>query len=98
MTDVHDGEDMIGPQWAAPEAVENFDGPGPLFDGDQGQPFTITFSAGVAAFPEAGLTVETLLKAADRHLYTAKRLGKNRVVGDDGIPALPPSVSGEAAK
>lgn len=37
MTDVRDGEDMIGPQWAAPEAVENFDGPGPLFDGDQGQ-------------------------------------------------------------
>lgn len=37
MTDMRDGEDMIGPQWAAPEAMENFDGAGPLFDGDQGQ-------------------------------------------------------------
>jgi diguanylate cyclase (GGDEF)-like protein len=68
------------------------------FEGDQGQPFTITFSAGVAAFPDAGLTVESLLKAADRHLYTAKHLGKNRVVGDDGILTPATSARGEAAK
>lgn len=54
------------------------------FSGDQGETFHITFSAGVATFPDHGLTVESLLKAADRRLYRAKRTGKNRVVHEDG--------------
>ena len=37
MTDLDDAEDVVGPQWAAPDTVEDFDGPGPLFEGDQGQ-------------------------------------------------------------
>lgn len=40
----------------------------------------VTISAGVAACPEHGVTADTLLKAADGALYTAKRSGKNRVV------------------
>ena len=61
------------------------------FTGDQGELFHITFSAGVATYPDAGLTVEGLLKAADRRLYRAKRLGKNRVVHDDDRPAPAPA-------
>jgi PleD family two-component response regulator len=39
----------------------------------------ITFSAGVAGFPEQGATPEALVKAADQWLYEAKRTGRARV-------------------
>lgn len=38
----------------------------------------ITASAGVAAFPDHGLTIEALLHAADGALYKAKRRGRDR--------------------
>jgi diguanylate cyclase (GGDEF)-like protein len=38
----------------------------------------LTFSLGVAGFPEEGTTMESLLRSADRAMYTAKALGKNR--------------------
>jgi diguanylate cyclase (GGDEF)-like protein len=49
---------------------------------------TITLSAGVAVYPDHGLTVEDLLKAADDALYTAKQAGRDRVVvaGRQGKP------------
>ena len=40
----------------------------------------VTLSAGVATMPEDAATVEQLIAAADEALYTAKRLGRNRVV------------------
>ncbi len=40
----------------------------------------VTFTAGVAAYPENGTTAEALLKAADRALYGGKDDGRNRVV------------------
>jgi len=40
----------------------------------------ITFSVGVAAFPENGTTSEEILKAADTTLYRAKHEGRDRVV------------------
>lgn len=61
------------------------------FSGDQGEAFHITFSAGVATYPEDGLTVESLLRAADRRLYRAKRAGKNRVVHEDAATAKTPA-------
>ncbi len=39
----------------------------------------ITFSAGVAGFPECGRTPEALIAAADAWLYEAKRTGRARV-------------------
>ena len=40
----------------------------------------LTVSIGVATYPEAAETKEGLLEAADRALYVAKRLGRDRVV------------------
>ncbi len=39
----------------------------------------ITFSAGVAVYPEDGVELERLLATADRRLYEAKRAGRARV-------------------
>ena len=40
----------------------------------------VTVSAGIAVFPEDAATPEELLEIADRNLYAAKRLGRDRVV------------------
>jgi diguanylate cyclase (GGDEF)-like protein/excisionase family DNA binding protein len=40
----------------------------------------LTISIGVATYPEAAETKESLLEAADRALHVAKRLGRDRVV------------------
>jgi diguanylate cyclase (GGDEF)-like protein/PAS domain S-box-containing protein len=46
-----------------------------------GQPLgVVSLSAGVAVFPDHGLTGEVVLKAADVALYRAKREGRDRVV------------------
>jgi diguanylate cyclase (GGDEF)-like protein len=39
----------------------------------------ITASIGIASYPQHGLNVEALVKSADAAMYTAKRLGHNRV-------------------
>lgn len=44
-----------------------------------GKAFSVTFSAGVAIYPEDGINLEELLNVADRALYEAKQAGGNRV-------------------
>ena len=41
---------------------------------------TVSISSGVAAYPEHGDEVDTLVRTADTALYEAKRLGRNRVI------------------
>ncbi|WP_164019047.1 response regulator [Pyxidicoccus trucidator] len=52
---------------------------GMTFEGDAGESFRITFSAGIAATPTDGAAVEELLKIADARLYRAKANGRNRI-------------------
>ncbi len=52
---------------------------------------TVTFSVGVAAFPEHGVSPKELMLAADAALYEAKRGGRDRVAVASSI------TTGEAA-
>ena len=45
-------------------------------------PVTISFSAGIAYFPEDGILLEDLLKAADERVYQAKAQGRGRVAAN----------------
>jgi diguanylate cyclase (GGDEF)-like protein len=45
--------------------------------------FPITFSAGIAAWPQDGGTTSALLSTADRRLQQAKHAGRNRIVARD---------------
>jgi diguanylate cyclase (GGDEF)-like protein len=52
----------------------------------------LTFSFGIAAHLHHGASAETLLSAADRALYAAKELGRNRsVIYSDEIAAISPA-------
>ncbi len=50
------------------------------FRSDRGERFYVTFSAGVASFPNDGATADALIRAADGRLYDAKRSGRGTVV------------------
>lgn len=51
---------------------------------DGNSPLTVTASIGVATMPGDGREIQSVIAAADRALYDAKRRGKNRVVAADG--------------
>jgi diguanylate cyclase (GGDEF)-like protein len=50
------------------------------FHGERGEPFSVSFSAGISSFPADGATVDALIRAADVRLYRAKRGGRAHVV------------------
>ncbi|HJW75099.1 MAG TPA: diguanylate cyclase [Thermoleophilia bacterium] len=68
-----DGAESIGERLRAHVADARFEGAA-----GQGAE-TITVSIGVATFPGSAGDAEGLVRAADKALYLAKRLGKNRV-------------------
>ena len=51
------------------------------FQGADGQEFHVTFSAGIAEYPEDGHDAETLLSTADSRLLRAKQAGRNTIIG-----------------
>ncbi len=52
-------------------------------DADDGTPFIVSYSAGVAEYPRDGASMEALLRAVDRRLYAAKAAGRRRIVHRD---------------
>lgn len=57
-----------------------------------GQRFTLTVSAGVVVAPsDAAMSADRVYMLADRALYRAKALGRNRIhLGDESLAAAPP--------
>jgi diguanylate cyclase (GGDEF)-like protein len=58
----------------------------------EGKKMAVTVSIGVATWPDDRVdSVQNLVKAADKNLYTAKRKGRNRVVGQEEkrVPKMP---------
>ena len=53
------------------------------FEGRDDEHFQMTFSAGIAEFPEDGHEADRLFTTADRRLYVAKREGRARIVHED---------------
>ena len=49
------------------------------FVGGDGSIFQMTFSGGIAQFPEDGDDLQTLYRAADAALYRAKEQGRNQI-------------------
>jgi diguanylate cyclase (GGDEF)-like protein len=45
----------------------------------------ITLSIGVAVYPQHAETLEEVLRAADRALYEAKHLGRNRAIPAESV-------------
>lgn len=60
------------------------------------EPFELTVSAGVAAFPEDATSADRLVGSADTALYEAKREGRDRTVSYDEI-SDPREATAEAA-
>jgi len=52
----------------------------------------ITASIGIATFPDDATTTETLMRSADRALYTAKQAGRDRVQASGATPGRGPLV------
>jgi diguanylate cyclase (GGDEF)-like protein len=50
------------------------------FTGEADEPFSVTFTAGIATFPRDGTSMTALVRRADERLYQGKRDGRNRVV------------------
>ncbi len=50
------------------------------FTSDDGEPFHVTATAGVAAYPGDGASISALVRHADERLYVGKLRGRNQVV------------------
>jgi diguanylate cyclase (GGDEF)-like protein len=51
------------------------------FNGDHGEVFHVSFTAGMSSYPEDGRTIEDLVHVSDQRLYLGKESGRNRIVG-----------------
>lgn len=55
------------------------------FKADDGQIFHVSFSGGLASYPDDGESVYDLLQTADKRLYEAKKAGRRRIVLEDPV-------------
>ena len=53
------------------------------FSSDTHKISAVTFSGGVAVYPDDGIDLDTLMKAADRRLYAAKEAGRANICCTD---------------
>lgn len=53
------------------------------FHGENDEIFHVTFSAGLASFPDEAENLQDLVKVADRRLYLAKERGRKQVIIED---------------
>lgn len=51
------------------------------FKSDTGESFRVTFTAGVAEYPDDGTSMSVLIRNADELLYSGKRAGRNTIYG-----------------
>lgn len=73
----------IGSAWERLDRLRRGMGERPFKPERSGDPQVISFSGGLAAFPQDGGDVSALLGSADRRLQAAKHEGRNRVVARD---------------
>lgn len=52
------------------------------FKGENSESFSVSFSAGLASYPDEGTTLQELTKVADKRLYLAKERGRKRIVAE----------------
>lgn len=73
----------IGNAWERTDAIRRIVA-GQPFEADRGaDAIRMTFSAGLAAYPQEGNDLSALLGKADQRLQQAKREGRNRVIARD---------------
>lgn len=72
-----------GRAWERMEAIRRAVASAPFAPEPGGDPMRLTFSAGIASWPQDGGDLSELLRCADARLRQAKRDGRNRVVARD---------------
>ncbi len=73
----------IGSAWERLDRMRRMLADSPFHPERGNETVAITFSAGLASFPQDGMDASALLGAADRRLQQAKREGRNRVAALD---------------
>lgn len=73
----------LGTAWEQVDAIRQVLAERPFEPGRGADPLHLTFSAGLAGYPQEGSDLSRLLRRADRRLQQAKQTGRNRVVARD---------------
>ena len=73
----------LGTAWEQVDAIRQVLAERPFEPSRGADPLHLTFSAGLAGYPQEGSDLSRLLRRADRRLQQAKQTGRNRVVARD---------------
>lgn len=73
----------VGSAWERLDRMRRTLAARPFLGGRGADPHRLTFSAGLASWPQDGGSTSRLLRSADRRLQRAKQAGRNRVVSRD---------------